>query len=88
MTPVAPTEPERDSSTRRRRKRAAQRSGVYFTAISRLVNAVPVYGVTIPWGPPFDPSTVTVLARLATGEAESDGSGPGPPTTTVSAPGA
>jgi hypothetical protein len=59
-----------------------------FTAISRLVNAVPVYAVTIPWGPPFHPSTVTVLDRLATGAAESDSSGPGPPTTTASATGA
>ena len=39
-----------------------------FTTMSRLVNEVPVYAATIPWGPPFDPSVAPALARLAAGE--------------------
>ena len=39
-----------------------------FTTMSSLVNEVPVYAATIPWGPPFDPSVAPALARLATGE--------------------
>ena len=40
-----------------------------FTTMSRLVNEVPVYAATIPWGPPFDPSVAPALARLASGRA-------------------
>jgi hypothetical protein len=41
-----------------------------FDTLSRLVNLVPVYAVTIPWGPPFDPSVVRCLSRLL-GESDS-----------------
>ncbi len=37
-----------------------------FAALSQVVNAVPVYDVTIPWGPPFSPTVATALAVLAT----------------------
>jgi hypothetical protein len=40
-----------------------------FTALSKLVNQVPVYDVVIPWGPPFDQSVAPALARLVDGEA-------------------
>ncbi len=43
-----------------------------FATLSRLVNLVPVYAVTIPWGPPFDPSVARCLSKLATGEYASD----------------
>ena len=32
-----------------------------FTTMSSLVNEVPVYAATIPWGPPFDPSVAPAL---------------------------
>lgn len=35
-----------------------------FAALSELVNRVPVYDVTIPWGPPFDPSVTAELTAL------------------------
>jgi hypothetical protein len=35
-----------------------------FGAQSEIVNRVPVYEVTIPWGPPFDPSVARVLRDL------------------------
>ena len=38
-----------------------------FTTLSQVVNAVPVYNVTIPWGPPFSPAVAGELASLATG---------------------
>lgn len=37
-----------------------------FGALSHLVNHVPVYVVTVPWGPPFDPAVARSLAALAT----------------------
>ena len=36
-----------------------------FATLSRIVNDVPVYDVTIPWGPPFDPLIARSLAELA-----------------------
>jgi hypothetical protein len=36
-----------------------------FAAISRIANAIPIYDVTIPWGPPFDPRVAQALAALA-----------------------
>jgi hypothetical protein len=36
-----------------------------FTTLSQVVSQVPVYDVTIPWGPPFNPEVATVLATLA-----------------------
>lgn len=35
-----------------------------FTTLSGLVNAVPVYRATIPWGPPFSPDIAPALATL------------------------
>ena len=35
-----------------------------FAAISQIVNTVPVYDVTIPWGPPFDPGVARSLSAL------------------------
>lgn len=35
-----------------------------FAALSRLVDRVPVFDVTVPWGPPFDPATAAELRRL------------------------
>jgi hypothetical protein len=37
-----------------------------FDTLSRIVNLIPVYDVTIPWGPPFDPGVPRSLAELAT----------------------
>lgn len=39
-----------------------------FTVLSELVNRVPVYDVTIPWGPPFDPSVAVTLTSLLNGD--------------------
>jgi hypothetical protein len=39
-----------------------------FAVLSQLVNLVPVYDVTIPWGPPFDLAVPRSLAALARGE--------------------
>ena len=36
-----------------------------FTTMSRLVNQIPVYEATIPWGPPFRADVATALAELA-----------------------
>jgi hypothetical protein len=36
-----------------------------FSAISQVVNSVPVYDVTVPWGPPFQPEVARELAALA-----------------------
>jgi hypothetical protein len=36
-----------------------------FTTLSQVVNTVPVYDVTIPWGPPFSPNVASALASLA-----------------------
>lgn len=41
-----------------------------FTTLSRVVNDVPVFEVTIPWGPPFGPRVAQSLARLVTPEGE------------------
>lgn len=35
-----------------------------FTNLSRLVNEVPVYVATIPWGPPFSPDIAPTLSAL------------------------
>jgi hypothetical protein len=40
-----------------------------FAAISRIADTIPVYDVTIPWGPPFDPGVARSLAALAGREA-------------------
>ena len=34
--------------------------------LSRLANEVPIYDVTIPWGPPFSPDIASQLRALAT----------------------
>ena len=45
-----------------------------FSVLSTLVNLVPVYDVTIPWGPPFDTSIPRALTELMTfGNAEASG---------------
>ena len=36
-----------------------------FTTLSRVVNDIPVYDVTIPWGPPFSRDIAPQLAALA-----------------------
>jgi hypothetical protein len=36
-----------------------------FAALSQVVNRVPVYDVTIPWGPPFEPRVARTLSALA-----------------------
>jgi hypothetical protein len=36
-----------------------------FATLSKLVNTVPVYDVTIPWGPPFNPDVARELSALA-----------------------
>jgi hypothetical protein len=36
-----------------------------FSALGEVVDHVPIYEVTIPWGPPFPPSVARVLAGLA-----------------------
>jgi hypothetical protein len=36
-----------------------------FATLSRIVNLLPVYDATIPWGPPFDPDVARSLATLA-----------------------
>jgi hypothetical protein len=36
-----------------------------FTTLSEIVNQIPVYDVTIPWGPPFDPGVAGSLSALA-----------------------
>ena len=35
-----------------------------FTTLSRVVNIIPVYDVTIPWGPPFSGDIAPQLAAL------------------------
>jgi hypothetical protein len=35
-----------------------------FSVLSDVVNRIPVYDVTIPWGPPFAPTVAPSLARL------------------------
>ncbi len=35
-----------------------------FATLSRLVNEVPVWNATIPWGPPFSPQIATEMAQL------------------------
>ena len=39
-----------------------------FTTLSQVVNRVPVYDVTVPWGPPFSPDVARSLAELTAGE--------------------
>lgn len=36
-----------------------------FAVLSAVAGGVPVYGVTVPWGPPFDPAVVGALRSLA-----------------------
>jgi hypothetical protein len=38
-----------------------------FSALAQVVNRVPVYAATIPWGPPFDPTIAPTLAELISG---------------------
>ncbi len=38
----------------------------YSIGVSRLVNSIPVYDVTIPWGPPFADDIAPQLAALST----------------------
>jgi hypothetical protein len=40
-----------------------------FAVLSQLVNRVPVYDVTVPWGPPFSPLVARSLSTLASDEA-------------------
>jgi hypothetical protein len=40
-----------------------------FTTLTEIVNQVTVYDVTIPWGPPFDPTVARTLRSLVTGTA-------------------
>ncbi len=40
-----------------------------FAVISQIADTIPVYDVTIPWGPPFDPGVARSLAALAAREA-------------------
>jgi hypothetical protein len=35
-----------------------------FATLSQVANEVPVYDVTVPWGPPFDPAVVAELHAL------------------------
>jgi hypothetical protein len=41
-----------------------------FSTLSQVVNTVPVYEATIPWGPPFDPSIARTLSSLVTQPTE------------------
>jgi hypothetical protein len=46
-----------------------QRSDVMtrdFSTLTAVVNRVPTYDATIPWGPPFDPDVAESLLRLST----------------------
>lgn len=43
-----------------------------FTRLSRIVNLIPVYEATIPWGPPFDPEVARILSALVAGTFASD----------------
>jgi len=40
-----------------------------FSTLSQIVNEIPVYDVTIPWGPPFSPDIARSLSRLMPSEA-------------------
>lgn len=40
-----------------------------------LVNQVPVYDVTIPWGPPFSPDVTRVLSTLVVDETAGSSTG-------------
>jgi hypothetical protein len=42
-------------------------AGRDFSVLGRVVDAVPVYRLTIPWGPPFDPSLAREIARVCLG---------------------
>ena len=44
-----------------------------FAVLSAVVSHVPVYGATIPWGPPFDPAVARSLAALLDDDAASVG---------------
>ena len=50
-----------------------QRSDVLtrdFSALADVVNRVPIYDATIPWGPPFDPDVADALLTLASESPE------------------
>lgn len=38
-----------------------------FAVLSAVADRTPVYAVTVPWGPPFDPAVVDALAALVAG---------------------
>lgn len=40
-----------------------------FSTLSQIVNEIPVYDVTIPWGPPFSPDIARALTSLMTSES-------------------
>ena len=42
-----------------------------FSTLSDVVNRVPTYDVTIPWGPPFDPDIARALLTFASARPES-----------------
>lgn len=44
--------------------------GREFLTLSQVVNQIPVYDVTIPWGPPFSPDTARALSTLIAGDNE------------------
>ncbi len=41
-----------------------------FATLSQIVNMIPVYEATIPWGPPFSPSVGRTLSSLVTDPVE------------------
>lgn len=43
-----------------------------FSTVSRLVDEIPVYDVTVPWGPPFEPTVAPALTNLV-GDAAARG---------------
>ena len=52
-----------------------QRSDVLtrdFSTLTDVVNRVPIYDATIPWGPPFDPDVADALLTLATESPSTD----------------
>jgi len=48
-----------------RRERELKRD---FSVLSRLVDSVPLYVATIPWGPPFQPAVTELFFELVRGE--------------------
>jgi hypothetical protein len=41
-----------------------------FSTLAEVANRVPVYDVTIPWGPPFDPAVAAALLAIASARPE------------------